>query len=293
MWDDSLDAKMDAARKSLADSLKKTLVVTKGDYKDVQGGPDGKKADSSSTEKGKATPGQAGKLEQKELVKTELKSEDKTGKDGSKAPSSSTDKGENTPGQAGQNEEKEVEKTELETTDGDGGNEGDKPEGPNTEKGQNTAGNRQNPTDQIKIWDIGFNFKVEIDGITVGSFQQFSGIKWETKVEEIREGGRNTHSVKLMGASSYSDVTLAKGYMSSNAELLEMRRVMLDESQKFDRISMSLIVCNDAGEEVGRYNFYDVWPTMWEGPTFDAKQSSLAIEKVKFAFSTFDYEPAS
>ena len=151
-------------------------------------------------------------------------------------------------------------------------------------------GSRNGADDQIKIWDGAFNFKLEIDGITCGSFQKVGGLQVTTKVESIQEGGRNTHMVKMLGQTSYPELQLTKGYMSSNAELLEYHRVMRDESQEFTRGTVSVIVCNDAGEEVGRYNFFNTWMTEWKGPTFDGKQSALATESVKFAYDYFEYE---
>jgi phage tail-like protein len=35
---------------------------------------------------------------------------------------------------------------------------------------------------------------------------------------------------------------------------------------------------NDQGEEKLRWNFFDAWPSKWEGPTLNATSSDVAIE---------------
>ena len=76
----------------------------------------------------------------------------------------------------------------------------------------------------VKIWDIPFSFVLEIDGIQCGSFQQIDGLGWQTQPQTFREGGRNTHDVKLMGPSGYKPLKLKKGFMASTVSMNENSR---------------------------------------------------------------------
>ena len=52
----------------------------------------------------------------------------------------------------------------------------------------------------------GFNFRVEIDGITVAAFSECRGLSSETEVVEYREGG-NQRIRKLPGITKFSNIT--------------------------------------------------------------------------------------
>ena len=57
-----------------------------------------------------------------------------------------------------------------------------------------------------------FNFRVEIDGIDVGSFTEVSGLDSETDVIEYRTGDmRMNSSVKLPGLTKYPNIVLKRG----------------------------------------------------------------------------------
>ncbi len=45
---------------------------------------------------------------------------------------------------------------------------------------------------------------------------------------------------------------------------------------------------DDAGQEVLRWNFHRGWPRKYEGPTFNAKTSSVAIETLEITHEGFE-----
>jgi phage tail-like protein len=49
------------------------------------------------------------------------------------------------------------------------------------------------------------------------------------------------------------------------------------------RRSMSVVLLNDAREEVVRFNFRDAWPVKWSGPNLNAEGSDIAIETLEIA----------
>jgi phage tail-like protein len=53
---------------------------------------------------------------------------------------------------------------------------------------------------------------------------------------------------------------------------------------KVSRRNMSVVLLNEAGEEVRRFNFRDAWPVKWSGPNLKADSSEVvAIETVEIA----------
>src|SRR6266511_4082475 len=64
-----------------------------------------------------------------------------------------------------------------------------------------------------------FNFRLEIDGLSVGSFRECSGLAADGNAVDYRAGTDIPRSVrKLIGLQTYSNITLKRGY-TQNHEL--------------------------------------------------------------------------
>src|SRR6185369_16503763 len=72
-----------------------------------------------------------------------------------------------------------------------------------------------------------FNFVLEIDRLTQGSFTECSGLDSTTEVIEFREGGDNTTVRKLPGKTSYGDITLKWG-MTGSTDLWTWREQVVE-----------------------------------------------------------------
>ena len=122
---------------------------------------------------------------------------------------------------------------------------------------------------------MNYNFLVEIDGVTQAGFQEVSGLDATTDPVEYREGGENTTVRKLPGKTTYSDISLKWGLTDSD-EMWKWREDVI--KGRIERKNGSIIVLDDEGNERVRWNFFNAWPSKWEGPTFDAKANDIAIE---------------
>ena len=126
----------------------------------------------------------------------------------------------------------------------------------------------------------GFNFLVEIDGITRAGFRECSGLDTTTDVAEYREGADPTHKRKLTGLNSFSNLTLKWGITDSR-EMWKWRQTVLDG--RAERKNGSIILLDEAGNEKLRWNFLNAWPAKWSGPSFNATDSSVAVETLELA----------
>jgi phage tail-like protein len=124
----------------------------------------------------------------------------------------------------------------------------------------------------------GFNFLVEIDGITQAGFQEASGLDATTDVVDYREGADPNHVRKLTGLNKFSPVTLKRGITDSD-ELWKWRQTVLDG--KTVRKNGSIILLNEAGEEKLRWNFMDAWPSKWTGPSLNSTATAVAVETLE------------
>ena len=122
---------------------------------------------------------------------------------------------------------------------------------------------------------------MELDGITQAKFSECSGLDATVEPVEYREGGDNTTVRKLPGRATYSDITLKWGLTDSD-ELWQWHKQLIQGNVQ--RKNGSIVVYDLANAvEVARWNFVSGWPTKWEGPSFNATASEVAIETLTIA----------
>jgi len=125
-----------------------------------------------------------------------------------------------------------------------------------------------------------YNFLVEIDGITRAAFQEASGFDSTIDVIEHREGGENTTPRKLPGMTKYSNISLKWG-LTDNRELYDWHRQAV--AGDVVRKNGSIIVLDGQGNEKVRWNFFNAWPSKWDGPDFNAEGNDVAVETLELA----------
>lgn len=130
-----------------------------------------------------------------------------------------------------------------------------------------------------------FRFLVEIDQLVVGGFAECSGFGSSVEVIEYREGGDAATVRKLQGRAAYPDITLKWG-VTDLRTLYDWHHEALNG--RVNRKSGSIILQDDTGQEKLRYNFYDAWPSKWDGPDFNAKGNDVAIDTLTISCERFE-----
>ena len=123
----------------------------------------------------------------------------------------------------------------------------------------------------------GYNFLVEIDGITRAGFRECSGLDSTQDPIEYREGNEALTARKLPGLNKYSNISLKWG-ITDDAELWDWRQQVMDGNIDGARKNGSIVLMDDTGEEKVRWNFREGWPTKWTGPSLNATGSDIGIE---------------
>jgi phage tail-like protein len=126
----------------------------------------------------------------------------------------------------------------------------------------------------------GYNFLVEIDGITQAGFQEASGLDASNDAIEYREGNDPNHVRKLPGLNKYSAISLKRGITDSD-ELWRWYRTVVEG--KPERKNGSIVLLDDTGQEKIRWNFVNAWPTKWTGPSFNSTSNAVAVEALDIA----------
>jgi len=125
----------------------------------------------------------------------------------------------------------------------------------------------------------GYNFAVELDGITRMGFKECSGLDTSTEAIKYREGTDTTLAQRqLPGLLTFSHISLKRGITDDSA-LWEWRKTVIDGNHI--KRTISIILRNERGEEKIRWTIKNAWPSKWMGPNFDASASSVAIEMLE------------
>ena len=119
-----------------------------------------------------------------------------------------------------------------------------------------------------------FNYVVEIDGIISGGFSEVSGMRIETEVYSIKEGGMNSFEYRLPKSTKFSDITLKRGITD-----WDLYNWYLDVIYGNIKRKNGSIILRDRGEdEKMTWYFFEAYPIKWEGSTFSASGNAIATE---------------
>jgi phage tail-like protein len=127
----------------------------------------------------------------------------------------------------------------------------------------------------------GYNFSVELDGITRAGFRECSGLENSQNAGEYREGTDKNLSVrKLPGLVTHSDITLSRG-ITADSKLWEWREKAMKGNVERHDISITLL--DNSGNAKVTWNLFACWPRQWTGPSLNATADDLAVEQLVLA----------
>lgn len=138
-----------------------------------------------------------------------------------------------------------------------------------------SLGKRTDPYWNAKYW-------VEYAGIQEAGFTEVSGLEAEIEVFEYQEGGNNLFTHKLAGRVKYPNVILKRGITTSDDLYIWFS---VGAMGKVDRRNISIVLYDQDGSEVRRWNLTMAYPVKWTGPSFQSSSSSIAIESLELAHS--------
>ncbi|HUJ10361.1 MAG TPA: phage tail protein [Verrucomicrobiae bacterium] len=125
-----------------------------------------------------------------------------------------------------------------------------------------------------------FDFLVEIDGITRASFQEVSGLESTIDTMDYREGGENETMRRLPAKTKFVNIVCKWG-TTDNPEMSEWHRQWVVGDPAAARKNGSVVLLDRQGNEKVRWNFVNAWPSKYVGPSFNAKNSDVAIETME------------
>jgi phage tail-like protein len=173
--------------------------------------------------------------------------------------------------------------------------------------GQKKDSNDANPGKRIEAF-AAYHFRVDLhapDGSVMGSFpfRSCSGLKSESTVVELEEGGFNATTRKLIGRTKYPNIVLKQGLCGPASELWKLRQTFLNDGtnkaggdkkgrQTPSRISGTITQIGPNGAKA-KWVFTGGWVCKWEGPDFDASKNEISIESIEIAHEGLMMMPGS
>ncbi|MCO5186573.1 MAG: phage tail protein [Anaerolineae bacterium] len=133
------------------------------------------------------------------------------------------------------------------------------------------------PSRRTELDHVGaYNFSVEISGVNAGYFKSVSGLSAELEVLEFQDGD-DLFLRKRPGRAKFGNVTLTKGYIVTQ-DLQDWWRAA--RNGQYDRRDVSIILKDNAGGEIRRWNLYGCWPCKWETNALVGNSNTLLEETI-------------
>jgi len=132
-----------------------------------------------------------------------------------------------------------------------------------------------------RSFDHRFNgrFRVEIDGLVVGTFSACGGLEARVDVVDFTDGD-GVLARKRPGRARFSNIVLRRGKTTSD-ELWRWFNAAVNG--QVARRAGSIIVCDDAMQEVLRYNLFEAWPCRWKSLELNADAPGTLVEEIEIA----------
>ena len=128
-----------------------------------------------------------------------------------------------------------------------------------------------------------YQFGVELNGVEIGTFLECSGMKSTAEVHEIEEGGMNNFTHKRAGRSKWDNLVLKHGECNWDELHAWRDRWINDGFQERLETTLSIVLRDNDGMELRRFEVARPWPVSWEGPTTNGGSSDIAVQTLEIA----------
>ena len=132
-------------------------------------------------------------------------------------------------------------------------------------------------------------FGVEFQGQVIGAFRECTGLGSETEVVESKQSGPKGELVlkKVPGRTKFTNITLKRG-ITDAMDMWRWRKLVEDGKIDEARKNGSVVMFNQKGDEVARWNFFNAWPSKLTGPTANASNNEVGIEELEITHEHYE-----
>ena len=137
-------------------------------------------------------------------------------------------------------------------------------------------------------------FIVDVGGVPLGSWSKCEGLKVDFKAEKRKSGGEYDRIYYLPTQIEYSSITLTRAMSKEDSGVLFdwLRKKAAEYNDIGGNLAYqdetATITLYDAhGQSVRQWVLRGVHVESWQGPTFDAMNSKIALEVLKLSHEGF------
>jgi phage tail-like protein len=140
-----------------------------------------------------------------------------------------------------------------------------------------------------------FNFAVDLliqgsgDALCRSSFAECDGLEMSLDVKTIREGGNNGTQIRLVGPSTYGQLTLKRGMTSSFDLWNWFERVIRTPSVR--AVGEVMILAADGVTPCASFLLDRCIPLKIKVPALNAKDGMVAIEEMQLGYEALRLRP--
>lgn len=125
-------------------------------------------------------------------------------------------------------------------------------------------------------------FGVEFQGQVVGAFRECTGMGSENEVVEYKASGPKGEYImkKVPGRLKWNNITLKRG-ITDAMDMWKWRKLVEQGKINEARKNGSIVMFNQEGQEVSRWEFINAWPSKLSGPSANATNNEVGIEELE------------
>lgn len=129
------------------------------------------------------------------------------------------------------------------------------------------------------------HFYVSVDGhLDNMVFRECSGIGSETELIEYKGSTKDDyHSIQAVpGRLKWQKINLKRG-ITDSMDAWNWRKLVEQGNVDSARGNGSIVMVNQSGVEVARWNFLRAWPTKITGPSLNSTTNEVGVEELEIA----------
>jgi len=113
-------------------------------------------------------------------------------------------------------------------------------------------------------------------------FRECAGLGSETEVVEYKGSAKDDfHSVRAVpGRLKWQKINLKRG-ITSSMKAWDWRKMVEEGQVEKARADGSIVMVNQEGKEVARWNFFKAWPSKISGPSFNSGTNEVGVEELE------------
>lgn len=134
-----------------------------------------------------------------------------------------------------------------------------------------------------------FHFKVEFLGLPTGDadtrFQSVGGLSSSIETDSLREGGENRFEHALPTRTSYGDLVLKRGFLTTSSVLDWCQKAM--RTLEIHPVDLNVVLLSPEHTPAMTWKVKGAWPKKWSVADFNAEASAIVIESLELGYQYF------